>query len=107
MEEIAIVRAELLRQHRDSRGTIKRGVILIALVVPILMGTVMVGLTVGGIAGGLAIVGGVLYTLLGSIGGMVTIASGLVEHRRTRKELYDYDHVRQLPAARLVLRGPS
>lgn len=32
------------------------------------------------------------------------IAAGAVEHRRIGKQLYDHEHVRQLPEARVVIR---
>lgn len=105
MDRDLVVRAELERQQQDARGTINRGVILLALVPLVILGALGVAVGIGSVtAAVLALLGAATYALIGSIGGLAMIASGAVDHRRISKLLRDIDEPRQLPAARIVIR---
>ena len=100
-----IMRAELVRQQQEARGTINRGIVMIALVPLVILGAIGVAIGIGSVtAAVLALLGAGTYALIGSIGGLAMLASGAVEHRRVGKMLRDIDEPRQLPAARVVLR---
>jgi hypothetical protein len=103
--QIQTVRAELARQADEARKKINRGVIMIA-VVPLV---IIVALTMASLFGGVLglvvpLLSAVAYTLIGTVGGVAMIAAGVVDQRRAGKQLDDYDNVRQLPAARVVIR---
>ena len=99
------LRAELVSAQQDARGSIHRGVIMLALVPLVLLGAVGIAIGLGSTtATVLAILGAATYTLIGSIGGLAMLTSGAFEHRRLTKELRAIDAPRQLPAARVVVR---
>jgi hypothetical protein len=102
--EVAAMRAELLRQQEDARKKVYRGIVMIALVPLVIILSLLVALQFGGLALLVALLSGAAYTLIGSVGGIVMIGSGAVEHRRVGKQLHDYEHVRRLPEARIVVR---
>jgi hypothetical protein len=104
MEEIAIVRSELVRQQKDARSTIYRGVLLIAMVPVVVVVAVITALFLGGVPSVIAILAGAVYALIGGVAGVGTIIAGGLEYRRLGKQVHDYDHVRHLPEARLIER---
>jgi hypothetical protein len=103
MEEI--VRAELLRQKDDARSTIYRGLALIGLVPLVIAAAIIAAFALmSSVYALLVLLVGAAYTLIGGVAGIATMIAGGFEYRRIGKQLHDYDHVRQLPEARLVVR---
>jgi hypothetical protein len=102
--EVAVVRAELSRQQEDARTRINRGIVLVAVVPLVILIAVFAAVQLGGLGMLVSLLSAVAYTLIGTIGGVAMIASGAVDHRRISKQLDDYVNVRQLPAARVVIR---
>jgi hypothetical protein len=102
--EVAVVRAELSRQQDDARTRINRGIVLVAVVPLVILISVFAAVQLGGLGMLVSLLSAVAYTLIGTIGGVAMIASGAVDHRRIGKQLDDYVNVRQLPAARVVIR---
>jgi hypothetical protein len=103
--QVRIVRAELSRQQDEASKKVTRGVVLIAVVPLVILAAVLLASVFEG-AFGLVVplLSAVAYTLIGTVGGVAMIAAGAVESRRIGKQLDDYDNVRQLPAARVVIR---
>jgi hypothetical protein len=101
---VEVVRAELARQKDEARTKINRGIVLIAVVPLVILVAVFGAIVFGEIGLLIALVSAVAYTLVGTLGGFVMIAAGAAEHRRIGKQLEDYENVRQLPAARVVIR---
>ncbi len=98
------MRSELQRQQEDARTRINRGIVMIAVVPLVIVVAVLIAIQLGGLGLLVSLLSAVAYTLIGTVGGVAMIAAGAVEHRRIGKQLHDYDHVRQLPEARLVIR---
>jgi hypothetical protein len=103
--EHELVRAELVRQHAAACRTLRRGVVLIALV-PVALVSGLLGALIFPPGAGpvLALLGALAYTAVGSIAGFAKLAGGTVEYRRAGKQLREHDRVRQLPQARVVVR---
>jgi hypothetical protein len=100
-----LVKAELVRQQQDARGTINRGIVMLAMIPLVILGAIGAAFAIGSTTGTvLALLGAVAYALLGGIGGIAMLASGAVEHRLITKQLREIDQPRQLPAARVIVR---
>jgi hypothetical protein len=99
-----VVRAELARLQEEARVSIRRGVVLIAVVPLVLIASVIAALMLGGFGAFLSILLAATYMLIGSIAGMASIAGGVAEHRRSARKLRELDAMRQLPEARVVVR---
>jgi hypothetical protein len=97
-------RNRLVRAQDDARGTIHRGVMLIALIPIMLLAAVLAAVVIGPLGAVMAFIIAAAYALVGSIGGIAAIAAGVTDHRKATKELRAFDAPRQLPMARLVQR---
>lgn len=99
-----LVRTELVRLQEEARVSIRRGVVLIAVVPVVLIASAIAATVVGGFGAFLSLLAAATYMLIGSIAGMASIAGGVAEHRRSARKLRELDARRQLPPARLVVR---
>lgn len=105
MDDETRVRSELVRQQREARAVINRGMVMLAIVPLSFLGAIVLALTVQSVtATVLAFLGAATYALVGCIGGLAMMTSGAVDHRRLGKQLRELDAPHQLPPARVVMR---
>jgi hypothetical protein len=103
--EQELVRVELVRRHETARGSIRRGVVLIALVpLALVCGVLGALISPPGVAPVLALLGALAYTVIASIVGIAKLARGTIDYRRAGQQLRELDAQRQLPEARVVVR---
>jgi hypothetical protein len=99
-----VTRNRLVRAQDNARGTIHRGVLLIAMIPILGVAALLAAFVIGPFGAVMAFIIAVAYGLVGGIGGLAAIAAGLTDHRKATRELRAFDAPRQLPVARVVHR---
>jgi hypothetical protein len=99
-----LTRNRLVRAQNEARGTIHRGVMLIAFIPIFAVVSLIAAFVINPILALMGFVVAVAYGFIGGIGGIAVIAAGVTDHRKATRELRAFDAPRQLPAARLVQR---
>jgi hypothetical protein len=99
-----LTRNRLVRAQNEARGTIHRGVMLIAFIPIIAVVSLISAFVISPVVAVMGFVLAAAYALIGGIGGIAVIAAGVTDHRKATRLLRTFDAPRQLPAARVVVR---
>jgi hypothetical protein len=101
VEEVA-VRSDLIRQRNEARSKMARGVLLTVSAPFTLFAAFVAGYFLGAVAGPIVMIAGAIFASSGVIVGIGTTMSGAATHRRLTAQMRNYEHVRELPEARIV-----
>lgn len=93
-----------MRAQNEARGTIHRGVMMIAFIPIFAVIALIAAFVINPIVAVMGFALTAAYALIGGIGGVAVIAAGITDHRKAARELRAFDAPRQLPVARLVQR---